>query len=129
MSPGEVVKTGELNVYQGQLFHVGFLCASPVHPLFAISGAQTAHAKLIRWVQLADRKPFAGGPLDPRLVGPFQHEWLISIAHAAATELDTTIAGHKQQVSTVSNMWPEAGRLHWTLWYVAHWKQQLSVSV
>ncbi|DBB09251.1 hypothetical protein WJX82_001205 [Trebouxia sp. C0006] len=37
MSPGEVVKTGELNVYQGQLFH------------------------------LADRTPFAGGPLDPHL--------------------------------------------------------------
>lgn len=25
MSPGEVVKTGELNVYQGQLFHVSGL--------------------------------------------------------------------------------------------------------
>lgn len=49
-------------------------------------------------------------------------------AHAAASELNTILAGDKQQVSTVSNMWPEASRLHWTFWYVARWERQLFVS-
>lgn len=83
MSPGEVVKTGELNVYQGQLFHVGFQGARLffVSQLcFTFHGAQKAQAKLVCCVQLADRKPFTGGPLDPRLVGSSQHDRLASVS-------------------------------------------------
>ena len=119
MSPGEVVKTGELNVYQGQLFHVGFQCARVsfvAHFVAYTCNAQKVQAKLIYLVQLADRKPFAGGPLDPRLVCPCQHDGLAATPTAATTELNTPFAGDKQQVSTVPNLWPEAGGLHRTFW-------------
>lgn len=61
MAPGEVVSTGEVNVYQGQLFHV-------MLPFYLTCYLTVAHCSLGFCLQLADRTPFAGGPLDPRLV-------------------------------------------------------------
>lgn len=82
--------------------------------------------KSMCWVQLADRKPFTGGPLDPRLVCAYHSEQLAPVRNnattAASAESKTSLVGHKQQISTVPNLWPEAGGLHWTFWYVNVWE-------
>jgi len=68
-------------------------------------------------LQLADRTPFAGGPLDPHLVR--MRLCCTLYANKGLATHKCTFAGHQYQASTLSNMRPEADGVHWPFWYAS----------